>query len=180
MKLVGTENLIKFFEQPEAHYYLPYHYDHKDPEEYFRKFREQFKKNIPRNWICGDDDLVHYASDCLMFFFSSSSPDGIPGIIYTQTGLQSSLARQGHTNTDTLKYHQHYNAALEKINPDVCVGLEYFSVKMEEIVELRSIYARDKSLYEGHMEEIFVKKNLHYGEPVVEGKKKKRGKGGEE
>lgn len=157
---------------PEGHYYLPYHYDHKDPEAYFRTFREQFKKNIPRNWLCGDADLVHYASDCLLFFFSSSK-DGIPGIIYTQTGLQSSLARQGHTDTDTLKYHQHYDAALEKVNPDVCVGLESFSVKKEEIEELRSIYTRDKSLYSGHMEEIFVKKNLHYGEVVTEKKKKR-------
>ena len=153
--------LTDFFTSEEGNFYMPMHYDHKDPEQYFRKFREQFKKNLPPNWLCGMNNLQHYASDCLLFFFSSSS-DGIPGVIYTQTGLQSSLARAGHTDVDTLKYHRHYDASLEKTNPDVCTkGLAYFNVDMQEIVELREQYVRDKPKYAGHMDDVFVVKGSH-------------------
>lgn len=166
--------MVDFFTSEEGNYYMPMHYDHKDPEQYFRKFREQFKRNLPPNWLCGMNNLQHYSSDCLLFFFSWSS-DGIPGVIYTQTGLQSSLARAGHIDVDTLKYHRHYDASLEKTSPDVCAkGLAYFNVDKQEIAELREQYVRDMPKYAGHMEDVFVVKGSHVkGEGDGEGEEQK-------
>lgn len=97
MNLIQVHNekeLVDFFMSDKGQFYLPNHYDHKDPEHFFKRFRSEFKP--PKNWVCGDDDLVGYSSDCHLFF-NTWTNNGIPGIIYTQTGLQRSLARAGHS-----------------------------------------------------------------------------------
>ena len=167
--------LLEFFLTPEGKYYTPYSFGHKHPDEWFTWFRQQFAKSpMLRNWPCGSSDQC--VSDCALFFFSSS-PGGIPGIIYTQSGLQSSLARSGHTDVDTLKYHENYDEAWEKTSPDVCQGLEYFHVVKQDIVGLRDIYKKNKASYEGHLGDVFTqqpgnrggKKYLPSGKPVKGG-----------
>lgn len=147
MKLIDVHNereLVDFFMSDKGQFYLPNHYDHKDPEHFFQRFRSEFK--TPKNWVCGDDDLVGYSSDCHLFF-NTWTGNGIPGIIHTQTGVQRSLARTGHSKADTLKYHSHYDTSWEKIYPEVCLSLQNFGVDRKDVLKLRAMMERDKDSY---------------------------------
>jgi hypothetical protein len=160
---VGNINtLLQWLSSDKGKKYLPYESNHRLPEAIFRRFREAYKDKLPENWICGDSDLIHSTSDCHLFFFSMS-PEGIPGIIYTQTGFQSSLVRMDKS-AGMLKYHNNYKPKLETV--EVCKGLEYFSIKKEDIEELRLIYKHDRDDYNKSFGKMFIdnQKRIKAGE----------------
>jgi hypothetical protein len=154
MGLGQGNSLLEFFQTRDGKYFMPYGYGHKHPDEFFSWFRERFAASpILKTWPCGTSDQC--VSECHLFFFTASSK-GIPGIIYTQSGLQSSLARSGHQDVDTLKYHENYQESWEKTSPDVCLGLEYFGASKAAISQLRNDYKKNKSKYEGHIMDVFT------------------------
>jgi hypothetical protein len=154
MGLGQGNSLLEFFQTRDGKYFMPYGYGHKHPDEFFSWFRERFAASpILKTWPCGTSDQC--VSECHLFFFTASSK-GIPGIIYTQSGLQSSLARSGHQDVDTLKYHENYQESWEKTSPDVCLGLEYFGASKAAISQLRNVYKKNKSKYEGHIMDVFT------------------------
>ena len=65
-------------------------------------------------------------------------------MIYTQTGIQSSLARTGWLNTTHLKWYDHYTEDATK--PSSCKALQYFSIDKWQIKNLRQkfVEAGDK------------------------------------
>jgi hypothetical protein len=131
--------------------FFPYKNDHRDPEEIFKNLRSFFRP--PINWPCGGSDLKQYVSDCILYFNSWSS-NGIPGIIYTQTGMQSSNVRNGEV-IPKVKYYSLYNPKLEIVNPNSCEGLKYFNVEQKKVENLRNIIIRDQHLFAQELEKMF-------------------------
>jgi hypothetical protein len=95
------------------------------------------------------------ACDATLYF--NVWENGVPGIIYTQTGLQSSLARRGWTNTSHLKWYDSY--VEKKENPDVCKVLETYGIKAADVTKMRNLIEESHknlkmdNLHAGYMHE---------------------------
>jgi hypothetical protein len=126
-KIIGIdddEDLLKWLSDYPGMRVLPYHFEHPKPEQAFDSIRHV----IGRDWDC------RRATDC-MLYYNTWAQNGVPGMIYTQTGIQSSLARKGWINTTHLKWYDHYERDDSK--PNVCKALQYFSIDKWQIINLR-------------------------------------------
>ena len=125
MKLDKEADLEKFFSSSTGMRSLPYHYPHLDVEKPFEIFNGV-------NWTCSS------IQDCILNV-NTWDVNGAPGIIYTQTGLQSSLVRRGWTQTDHLKWYSMFVKGAK--DPPACQTLEYYGIDPRQIQELRVMIA---------------------------------------
>jgi len=109
---------------------IPYHFEHLTPEQIFATL------NLKRNKTIFDLNV----NDCILYF-NIWEVNGVPGILYTQTGLQSSLMRRGWKSTHHLKWYDRFQK--RESDPDVCETLEKFGINRKEVTELRRLIEKD-------------------------------------
>lgn len=122
MNFNTDKELISFFSKLPGLHMIPYHYEHLRPEDSITNIFSNRSININ----------IH---DCILYF--NIWENGVPGIIYTQTGLQSSLVRKGWKRTSVLKWYEKYHKGDN--DPDVCTILEKFNIKRKEVIDLRNL-----------------------------------------
>jgi len=134
MNIYTDKELMNFFSKAPGLQMLPYHYEHLKPEDVFIKIMKSTEHNI---------SMPINVQDCILYF--NIFDNGVPGIIYTQTGLQSSLVRKGWKRTTVLKWYERYE--YKKDDPDVCETLQKFGMKINEINYLRDLIEKNHNRF---------------------------------
>ena len=122
MSFNTDKEVASFFSKQPGMQMMPYHYEHLRPEDTLSN-------------IVSNRSIAINVNDCVMFF--NIWENGVPGIIYTQTGLQSSLVRKGWKRTSVLKWYEKYVKGDN--DPDVCTTLAKFNIKRNDVNDLRSL-----------------------------------------
>ena len=130
MGLESTGDMRHFFTREAAGIAtVPYHYHHLEPEKVFLRFENT-------SWECSN------THDCILNF-NAWDVNGVPGVLYTQTGLQSSLASTGWLQTDHLKWYKLYVRGPD--DPDVCEAVKRFGITPHHIAELRALIKKEQA-----------------------------------
>ena len=127
MGLNSDKDFEHYLTKSPAKQSIPYHYEHLKPELVFRRFPE-------------DSFIFSSVSDSILYF--NIWENGLPGMIYTQTGLQSSLVRRGWKNTSHLKWYDKYTKRDD--DPDVCKVLETYGITASEVAEMRNLIQKSQ------------------------------------
>ena len=132
MNMKSDKDMLNYISRLPGIQTIPYHFEHLTPEQIFTTLNQNIKSN-KTNF----DLNVH---DCILYF-NVWEVNGVPGILYTQTGLQSSLMRRGWKSTHHLKWYDRY--VKREGDPDVCDTIEKFGISSKEVTELRRLIEKD-------------------------------------